>query len=82
MINIGKFNNVKDCMPNPCVTVLTWHEEDLAPVCAFLLTTAEEGDIWLKDVEGPEDIVDGREGVYTELYRPPTHWSKYVITEE
>lgn len=64
-----------EVLPDPCITVLTWHEDDLFPVAAFIF---EDG-TWIREIEGPEDI--GAEdydaipdGKWTPLFRNPTHW--------
>ena len=49
-------------------TVLTQHKDDLFPVAAFRV-----GNMWLREVEGPEDECD-RPGALQPLYQPPTHW--------
>lgn len=56
--------------PRPFQTVLTQHEDDLYPVCAFRFDS--ERDYWWREVEGPEDIT--RPGSMAPLYRAPTHW--------
>jgi hypothetical protein len=49
------------------VSVLTIHQDDLFPVTAF-----QTGGIWLREIEGPEDVPAN--GKHEELRRPPTHW--------
>jgi hypothetical protein len=60
----------------PYKTLLTIHECDLYPVCAFKVpgTAVGEGDIWLRVIEGPEDHIRTEQGDHLELLRPPTHW--------
>lgn len=56
--------------PEPYVTVLAQHRDDLYPQPAFCLPDGS----WLREAEGPEDTYDRRPGKHCELYRPPTHW--------
>ena len=49
-------------------SVLTLHRDDLFPTVAFRV-----GDIWMREVEGPEDDVD-RPGMLDVLYQTPTWW--------
>jgi len=61
--------------PRDCVTVLTIHRDDLFPVAAFCVVDFQGTETWLREVEGPEDTYDRREGArHKELYRTPTHW--------
>ena len=62
-------HHVKLNPPPEYTAVLTKHEDDLYPVCAFRMP----GNVWLRQIEGPEDICD-RPGDYALLFRPPTYW--------
>ena len=55
--------------PKDGVTILTQHRDDLFPQCAFCI----DGE-WLRQTEGPEDVVGLGSGKWEPLYRPPTHW--------
>ena len=69
--------SVKTKLPENFKPVLTMHEEDLYPVCAF-----RTGDSWVREVEGPEDIFEPYSGKGGVLYRPPTHWMEIPPLEE
>ena len=67
---IRRYIPVATRAPEPFHTVLTIHEDDLFPVCAF-----HDGDgNWMRIVEGPEDVIDESTGSYGNLLRAPTHW--------
>ena len=55
------------------VTVLTQHVDDPHPVPAYRTSWDDEGDIWRREIEGPEDTFYGG-GRHQELYRTPTHY--------
>lgn len=55
-------------------TILTIHEDDLYPVCAFYLKQPDGSRYWMRVIEGPEDIIRQEHGDHGELYREPTHW--------
>lgn len=62
-----KWIRLKDRLPEPFITVLTKHEDDLFPVSAW-----HDGDgYWARNVEGPEDRI---ENSGQPLLRKPTHW--------
>lgn len=62
-------------LPREHEVVLTHHEDDCYPVAAFYMTDNFFPDgTWLREIEGPEDTYDGRNGRHEKLYRPPTHW--------
>jgi len=64
------FISVNDGLPNEFEVVLTMHENDLYPVCAYLYD--KDRLIWCRETEGPEDeYITGKNRV---LYRPPTHF--------
>jgi len=64
------FISVNDDLPNEFEVVLTMHEEDLYPVCAYLYD--KDRLIWCRETEGPEyEYTTGKHRV---LYRPPTHF--------
>ena len=52
--------------PKDGVVVLTIHEDDLYPQCAFHMG------VWMRQTEGPEDMHGP--GKWEPLYRTPTHW--------
>lgn len=54
-------------------TLLTIHEDDLFPVCAFYVEEAGKRN-WFRVIEGPEDVIRSEEGDHGSLYRDPTHW--------
>jgi len=57
--------------PREFEVILTFHIDDLFPVCAFYLIENNRR-LWLREIEGPED--DVQLGKMEELFRPPTHW--------
>lgn len=57
----------------PYKTLLTIHQDDLYPVCAFYFD--QDGQrFWMRIIEGPEDVIRPEEGDHNPLLRPPTHW--------
>lgn len=64
------FRRITETEPAPFHTVLTIHQDDLYPVCAF----RDDDGNWLLTVEGPEDVIDEERGCLGSLYRMPTHW--------
>lgn len=57
----------------PYKTLLTIHEDDLFPVCAFY--SEQNGQrYWMRIIEGPEDVIRTEQGDHGELYRAPTHF--------
>lgn len=56
------------------ITVLTKHEKDLFPVCAFYALKEDGTRFWMRIIEGPEDVMRSSQGDHGALYRPPTHW--------
>jgi DNA-directed RNA polymerase specialized sigma24 family protein len=69
--------SVKDALPPRYEAVLTQHIDDLYPVAAYrvhdrIYAKEVEADIWLRLIEGPEDVMIV--GSHVQLYRNPTHW--------
>ena len=64
----------EDILPTDCETYLTYHKDDLYPVCAFYEVGSGK---WLRQLEGPEDGIGESctavNGWYVPLLRDPTH---------
>ena len=58
-----------DSLPPQFEVVLTTHEDDLYPVCAYR-TDAK----WRRLADGPEDVIVEGSGAHGLLFRTPTHW--------
>lgn len=83
MIKIGKLVKVSDRKPDEFKSVFTWHEKDLIPVCAFVVyervitaTRKLVKENWIRETEGPENMIAPESGKYGELRRAPTHWAE------